>query len=810
MLRNLLTIAYRNLLRHKVFSFINITGLAIGIAASTLLLCYVSSELSYDDFHSNKENIYRIRFDSNKSDVLESSSAIGYYGAAPAIKENFQDVVNYVRLHRADGMYTYHPKIGQSVSYHEKKAFYSDSTVFSIFNFELIEGNKSKVLTTANSMVISESAAKKYFGLENPIGKTISLTTEWEGGDYLVEGVFKDVPDNSHIKFDFLIAIDGLLRNKQFKDGGWYWWNFYTYLVLQPDTDPANLEQKFLSVIETYLGNELRKTNRQEKFTLQRLSDIHLHSNLTSEAEVNGNNKTISALLIISFIIIGIAWLNYINLSTAKATERAREVGVRKLLGSNQRRLVIQFLLESAAITSIAIVLAALIVLSSLPFFQQLVGRSLVISFYNQISFWIPAIGLIVIGTFFSGLYPAFQLSSFQPAIALKGKVLQSNSGVNTRKLLVVIQFSASALLVVATLTIFKQLHFMRNQDLGMNIKQKVVVRAPKIVKGESYINEMDYFKNRLKTNLQVVSVSASSEVPGKEIFWSNEFRMQAEPESVRKLVSILAVDEDFIPTFDMTILAGRNFSKDRASDFGSTAIINESALKVLGLNNPEMAINQELTVGESTPKKIIGVVKDFHQQSLKEHNRPTIIDYIPWRQDYLTISVTGRDLRNTIASIESTYQNVFPNNAFEYFFLDDQFNLQYQTEEREWRLFILFALLSVVVASMGLFGLSSFLTIQRAKEIAVRKVLGASVVTITFLLSKDFVKLVLLALLFTVPIAWFLMKQWLMGFAYHIDVPLSGFFLSAVLMILVAFLTISFQTVKAAFTNPVDSLKNE
>jgi putative ABC transport system permease protein len=764
--------------------------------------------LSYDDFHSNKENIYRIRFDSYKSEVLESSSAIGYYGAPPALKENFPEIVNYVRLHRADGMYTYHPKSGQSVSYHEKKAFYSDSTVFSVFNFELIEGNKSKVLRTVNSLVISESAAKKYFGQENPIGKTISLTTQWEGGDYLVEGVFKDVPDNSHIKFDFLIAIEGLLKNKQFKDGAWYWWNFYTYLVLQPYSNPVNLEQKFSSVIETYLGNELRRTGRQEKFTLQSLSDIHLHSNLTSETEVNGNYKTISALLIVSFIIIGIAWLNYINLSTAKATERAREVGVRKLLGSNRRRLIIQFLVESATITLIAILLATVIVLSTLPFFNQLIGRTLVFS--SQFSFWIPAIGILIIGTFFSGLYPAFQLSSFQPIVALKGKVLQSNTKVNFRKLLVVFQFSASTLLIVTTLTIFKQLQFMRNQDLGMNIKQKVVVRAPKIVKGESYINEMDYFKNRLKTNSQVVSVSASSEVPGKEIFWSNEFRMQGEPESVRKLVTILAVDEDFIPTFDMKILAGRNFSKDRASDFGSATIINESALKVLGLNNPEMAINQELTVGESTPKKIIGVVKDFHQQSLKEHNRPTIIDYIPWSQDYLTISVTGHDLRNTITSIESTYHNVFPNNAFEYFFLDDQFNLQYQTEEREWRLFILFALLSVVVASMGLFGLSSFLTIQRAKEIAVRKVLGASVPTITFLLSRDFIKLVLLALVLTVPISWFLMKQWLMGFAYHIDVPLSGFVLSAVLMILIAFLTISFQTVKAAFTNPVHSLKNE
>ncbi|MBX2962125.1 MAG: ABC transporter permease [Cyclobacteriaceae bacterium] len=785
-------------------------GLAIGIAASTLLLGYVSSELSYDDFHSNNENIYRIRFDSYKSSVLESSSAIGYYGAAPAIKENFPEVLNYVRLHRADGMYTYHPQNGQSVSYHEKKAFYSDSTVFSVFNFQLIKGNKSKVLRTANSLVISESAAGKYFGQENPIGKTISLTTEWEGGDYLIEGVFKDVPDNSHIKFDFLIGIEGLLHNNQFKNGAWYWWNFYTYLVLQPGIDPTNLEQKFLSVIETYLGNELRKTDRQEKFALQRLSEIHLHSNLSSETEVNGNYKTISALLIVSFIIIGIAWLNYINLSTAKATERAREVGVRKLLGSNKRRLIVQFLVESVTITSIAIILAVVIVLSTLPFFHQLIGRSLVISIPNQISFWIPAIGIMVIGTFFSGLYPAFHLSSFQPVIALKGKVLQSKSGVHIRKLLVVIQFSASALLIIATLTIFKQLQFMRNQDLGMNIKQKVVVRAPKIIKGESYMNEMDYFKNRIKTNSQVVSVSTSSEVPGKEIFWSNEFRIQGEPESIRKLVNILAVDEDFIPTFNMTILAGRNFSKDRVSDFGSATIINESALKALGLNTPEQAIDQELTLGTATSKKIIGVIKDFHQQSLKEFSKPTIINYIPWRQDYITISITGQDLKNTIASIESTYRGIFPGNAFEYFFLDDQFNLQYQSEEREWKLFILFALLSVLVASMGLFGLSSFLTIQRAKEIAVRKVLGASVPAITFLLSKDFIKLVLVALVLTVPLSWFLMKQWLMGFAYHIDVPLPGFVLSAVLMVLIALLTISFQTIKAAFTNPVESLKNE
>jgi len=430
MLKSLIIIAYRNLFRHKVFSFINIMGLAIGIAASTLLLGYVSTELSYDDFHPNQENIYRIRFDNYKAGDLQSSSAIGYYGAAPAIKAGFPEVLDYVRFHRADGMYTYRPTQGQSVSYHEKKAFYSDSSVFSVFDFELLEGNTSTVLKNPKSLVISASAASKYFGKESPIGKTLSLITEWQGGEYIVEGVFKDVPDNSHLKFDFLLAIDGLLKNDQFKNGAWYWWNFYTYLVLKPGTNPTTFEQKFSGIIETYLGQQLKKTNSRETFNLQPLSDIHLRSNLTSEAEVNGNYRTVSVLLVVAFIILGIAWLNYVNLSTAKATERAREVGVRRLLGSNRSRLVIQFFVESVVLTFIAIIIAIIVVFITLPFFNQLIGKTIAISFSNQQTFWISTLGIMIFGTLLSGLYPAFQLSSFQPITALKGKILQNAGGV--------------------------------------------------------------------------------------------------------------------------------------------------------------------------------------------------------------------------------------------------------------------------------------------------------------------------------------------------------------------------------------------
>lgn len=809
MLQNLTLLAFRNLLRHKTFSFINILGLAIGLAASILLLGYVSTERSYDDVHTKKDNIYRVRFDNYKAGDLKSSSAIGYYGAAPEIKAGFPEVLDYVRFHRADGMYTYSPATGQPVSHHETKAYYADAAVFSVFDFELLEGNKSNVLSNPKSIAISATAAKKYFNTENPIGKTLSLTTEWEGGEYQVTGVFKDVPENSHIKFDFLLSIDGLLQNKQFKDGAWYWWNFYTYLLLRPETNHVNLELKFPGLIEKFLGKQLKRSNSQETFTLQPLSDIHLHSNLSSEAEVNGNHRTVSVLLILSFIIIGIAWLNYVNLSTAKATERAREVGVRRLLGSNKKRLILQFFAESLAVTSIAIVVAIGLVFIAHPFFNQLIGRPLSISFSNQLFFWISTLLIIITGTLLAGLYPAFKLSSFQPITALKGKIHQVTGGINIRKSLIVFQFFASAVLIVATLTIFRQLEFMRNQDLGMDIQQKIVIRAPKIIHADTYVTDMDYFKKTLKSNVQVASVSISSEVPGKEVFWTNEIRKTGEPETVKKIVNILAIDEDYIPTYDMTLLAGRNFTKDLATDPGESIIINESAIQTLGFISPEAAINQSITIGAVNSKRIVGVIRDFHQQSLKQENKPTIFNYIPWDQSYITISMIGKDIDHRIAGMESIFHTVFPNNAFEYFFLDEQFNLQYQADEREWKLFVLFAVLSVFVAGMGLFGLSSFVAIQRAKELAIRKVLGASVLRLSILLSTDFIKLILFALLFAVPLSWYLMKQWLMNFAYHIEVPWTGILIAALLTVFIALLTVGSQTLKAAITNPVDSLKS-
>lgn len=807
MLRNFIVIACRNLLHHKVFSCINMLGLAIGIAASLLLLQYVAYERSYDAFHTNADNIYRIQHDTYKSGVLESRSAITYYGAAPAIKENFREVTKYVRLHRADGMFNHYNNSGELISHYEKKAFYADSTFFDIFSFPLITGDKNKILRRPSSLIISESAAKKYFGNDNPVGKTISIATAWQGGDYHVEGVFSDLPDNSHLSFDFIFSIDNLLRNEQFKHGAWYWTNFYTYLLLKPETDPIAFEQNLYTVIDTHLGRDLRKINREEKFILQPLKDIHLYSNIGAEITVNGDYRLVSFLLVISFFITGIAWLNYINLSTAKATERAREVGMRKVFGSNKPQLIKQFLIEALLLTTLSAIIAAGLFAIATPYFMQLAGKEILPSFVSQTGFWVLALGILMLGSFLSGLYPAFVLASFHPLIVIKGKFIRNKSSATLRRTMVVFQFSAAILLIVATMTVYKQLEFMRNSDLGLAIAQKVILRAPRLIKKESYLNVMDNFKHTMLRHPDVTSVSTSSEVPGQEIFWTNEFRMDTDSDNVRRIASILAVDEDFIPAYEIKILAGRNFMKERASDYGGAVLINQSALSALGFKNAEMVINKELVLGNQF-RTIIGVVEDFHQQSLKNVKLPTIIQYIPWNMDYLTLSFSSSNVKGTMSAIEKVYRDIFPENAFEYFFLDDQFNQQYQTEERTWKIFILFSGLAILVACMGLFGLSSFMVIQRTKEVAIRKILGATVTNITLLLSKDLIVLVFLSFTIVTPIAAHIMNEWLLSFAYRIDIPWWAFILSGTLTAIIALLTVSFQAVRAALTNPVKSVK--
>ena len=809
LLRNDLFGAYRSLVRHRVFSLINLTGLTLGIASSLLLFQYVNFEFSYDRFHTNAPNIYRIRLDSYKSGAFQYSSAQSYHSESPALKEAFPQVLNYVRLHRADGMLNYYDKNGQTLSYFEQNGLYVDSSFFSIFSFPLIKGNRNSVLKNGNSMLMSESASKKYFGNGDPIGKVLSLKTEWESGEYVVEGIFKDVTENSHVKFDFLFSIEKLLVNQQFMNGGWYWMIFHNYLLVRPGKDVKELESGISSVINTHLASELRSANSVQKFVLQPLSDIHLHSNLTYEIDTNGNYQLVYFIVVIALLIMGIACLNYLNLSTAKSMERAKEVGIRKIMGSKRWQLIKQFLFESFLLMTIAIVLAVLLLFVLKPSFKELIGNDITADLFEQKNFWIAIGSVLSICMFLSALYPAIVLSSFQPISALKGKFIGSGRGERIRKMMVVFQFTASILLIIGTLTIGKQITFLQDLDLGMNVNQKLIIRAPRILKGESYLNEMSAFKNLLAQHPVITSIASSSEVPGRPIFWGHEFKLTQNPEEDKREFSVLSVDEDFIPTYGITLLAGRNFSNERPADFGGPVIINETAMAMLGIKDAENAIGQEIE-NDFSIKKIVGVIKDFHQESLKKSDLPIILYFIPWHNDYLTVSMNSQNVRADVEMITETYKKVFPGNAIEYFFLDDFYNRQYKSDMRFWNIFKIFSVLAIFIACTGIFGLSSLLISKRTKEVGIRKVLGSSEIGIVVLLSKDFLKLVFIAFLLSVPMAMFIMDKWLEGFAHRITIPMWIYLLSGGLALVIAMFTISFQAIRVALANPTKAIQCE
>ncbi|GAB3891876.1 ABC transporter permease [Larkinella knui] len=807
MIRNYIKVAWRHLLKSKAISSIMMFGLASSIAAFLLIAQYASAEFSYDEFHTNAENIYRIRLDDYKQGVLATSSVISYYAEAPAIKEAFPEVENFVRLHRADGMISYRKPTGELVSYHEKKAFYADSSLFNVFSFPLLKGSTNQVLRRPESVVISETMARKYFGPNNPIGKTLRLSTDWQGGDYVVEGIFADIPATSHIHFDFVFSIQNLLKNQQFATGGWYWTNFYTYLLLKPGTSPEALEGRLSSVIEKHIGNQLKKYKIRQTFVLQPLRSIHLYSQTASEVEANGKIGSVYVLILVAFLILAIGWLNYINLATARGIERAKEVGVRKAMGSKKGQLIKQFLVESFGLNLVSVLIGIGLFFLALPVFDDWIQATNGFHRLQKPLFWVISLTVVCLGFFFAGFYPAFILSSFKPIAILKGHLPKQAGGESSRKALVVFQFTASIFLIIATLVIHQQLNFMQQQDLGMNIDQKLIIKAPKVLRTDSFTNDIRFFKDQLLVHTFVQQVATSSEVPGQEIFWTDEWQRFHEAAADYKRCSMLAVDEDFIPTYKIKLLAGRNFKKELAPD-NDAVIINQSALKAFGFATAEQAINQE--IGNVIPKKIIGVVNDFHQQSLKTANRPLIFQHIPWNSTFLTVSLQGNTARESIAMLQKVYQEAFPGNAFEFFFLDDHFQQQYESDEQVAALLSWFAVLAISIACLGLLGLALFTAKNRTKEIGIRKVLGASTSSIVLLLSRDFLKPVGLAILLASPMAGYAMNWWLQEFAYKTDIRWWTFAAAGGLAAGIALVTVSFQSVKAALKNPVKSLRSD
>ncbi len=814
MFKNYLKITVRNLIKHKAFSVINILGLAIGMAAFLLLFQYVHFEQSYDNFHENADNIYRVRNDRIYSDVNDKSAgcppAVG-----PTLKKEFPEVLESARVYNirwANPVVTYiadeqsgKKSANREVSFNQDKMFYAEPSFLIMFSFPLIQGSSETALAELNTAIISQSSARIYFGDDNPMGKTIFVTNaNSDRTVFKITGVFKDVPENSHIKFEFLLSFKTLISsNREVADDYWGHNAFNTFVLLEPTADPVLLESKFPKMLDKY---EEPREDYIRKLILQPLRDIHLYSNLRYEPEINGDAKTVYFLMVIAVFIIIIAWVNYINLSTARSTIRAREVGVRKVLGSQRHQLIKQFIFESMLLNIIAFIFAVVAVKIAMPYFNQFTGKSLALLLWSPV--WILLGSVIILGAFLAGLYPAFILSSHNPLSVLKGQFTRSAKGINLRKVLVVFQFALSIILITSTLIVYKQLEFMRSQDLGMNMEQTLVLKTPMLWNNFSDLGRR--FKNEIRNYPSIKSVTLSSSIPGKG--YSNA------ASGIRPLNSQLEdgtrcffmdVDEEYFNQYQIPFLAGRNFTE--AHRWNESVILNEQAVKVFGLGEPESAVNQKIVLGGFGGQIVetVGVIKNYHHESLKSSMQPIIFNPLGMLK-YISLKIESRNINQTFTQIEDTWDEIFPEHPFEYFFLDESFNNQYKADLQFGKVFGLFAMLAICVSCLGLFGLISFTSEQRTKEIGVRKVLGASVSGIVRLLTIDFIRLVLFANAIAWPIAYFAMNRWLQNFAYQTNIGFATMGLAGTLTLIIALLTVIFQAIKAATANPVDAIKYE
>jgi putative ABC transport system permease protein len=786
MFKNYIKTAYRSLLKNKGFTFINIFGLALGLAICLLIVFYVVDELSYDRYNTKYDRIFRVNTDLKYGGVT-TNFAIAAPPVGDALVKEFPEVEKSTRIALANNLRI---KKGNEII-EEDKAVYCDPAIFDIFTLPMVEGDPKTALMGNNSMVISEKAAKKYFNTIHVVGKTLIMAND--GSVHKITGVIYDMPTQSHFNADFLLSLDA----NQGHD--WMGFTFNTYILLRPGADYKRLEAKFGALIQRHMNTRAFNYNKFAgggnyiKLSLIPLKHIHLKSNRQRELSPNGNIRYIYIFSVIAVFILILAYVNFINLSTARSANRAREVGVRKVLGSARKQLIAQFLSESVMLTLAATIVAMLTAWALLPFFNQLSGKHLAIT--SQMLIWLlPSLLVIVFSVgLLAGAYPAFFLSGFQPIDVLKGKLSAGFKGGAFRSVLVVFQFSISIFLIVGTLVVYNQLTYIKNKDLGFNREQVLVV------KNANALNNPKILKEEIKQLPGVVNATLTSFLPTGSNRWPNVFDFSS-GKSIQG--ELWTVDEDYLRTMGMQLATGRDFSDQFLTD-SSAAIINETTARKLGYTgNAHETINKKYHV--------IGVVKDFNFSSLRENVTPLVMVMAHDWMASLSIKVRTNSLPELMSRIEKTWKTFAPNQRFEYSFMDDDFNALYKNEQRMGQLFIIFAALAIFIACLGLFGLAAYAAEQRNREIGIRKVLGASVSAITVMLSRDFIKLVFISILIAAPIAWWAMHKWLQGFAYRQNIQWWVFAVTAIGAILIAVITISFQSIKAAVANPVDSLRSE
>jgi len=805
MLKNYLLVAFRNLSKNKAFSAINIVGLAIGMAACLLILQYVSFELSFDDFHIKKNRVFRINQDRYNNGKLSTQWAGGAFAPGNAFKADLPEIEEYVKIVGA----------GQTIAnYKDQKmviqnVYYVSDAFFKTFTFPLINGDPNTALKEPNTAVITRHIAGKLFHGLNPVGQTLYINTD---KPLKITGVMENMPANTHMNFDIMQSYATLLKenppNKDYNlDNAWLNDGCTTYLLLKPGVDPRKLEAKFIPIVKKAY-DKYPGSGEGGIYTLQPVKDIHLYSNRMLEFQPNGDGKSVYLLLGIAIFVIVIAWINYINLATARGIGRAKEVGVRKTLGSAKAQLITQFMLEAMMLNAMAIGLALLIIMACLPAFANISGMQMGFTLFTKAAFWLAVLGIFVLGSFFSGFYPAIVLSAFRPVEVMKGKILASPRGVVLRKGMVVFQFAASIFLLIGSLTVFKQLKYMQSQKLGVKIDQTLVIKAP-LVKVDSFYRSMSSFKHECLAQAAVKSVTVSTSIPGEPVGWNaGGIKLVGSDQSTSKQYRIIGADYDYLNAYDIKLIAGRKFSKE-FGDEPHKVVFNKKAVEQLGFSKPADALGKRIDFWGQV-YEIIGVADNFHQQSLHDAYDAIIFRCIPDVRGQVSVKVSTTNIPQTIAELKQTWASFFPGDQFDYFFLDQFFNKQYKTDQRFGQVFGVFTGIAIFVACLGLFGLVSYTIVQRTKEIGIRKVLGASVNSILTLLYKDFALLVVVSFIISAPIGWYAIHQWLQTYAFRMDINFLLFVIPFFLVLLVAFATVSFLSVKAALMNPVKSLKTE
>lgn len=794
MLKSYFKTTLRALRKQKLFTLINVFGLAVGLSVALLILLYLQAELSYDKSYARGEQIYRVL---RKSEVNAQGYLIGITSApyAPALKNDLPESIrDALRVLPGDGLVKY-----ANHTFLEKKFFLVDENFFEFFSFPFAKGDPASALVNPNGVVLTAAMAHKYFGAEDPMGQTLRVDERY---DFIVTGVLAEKLARTHLDFDFIASLKSLEGEEWLND----WWNnnFLTYVLIDNPQEAQRVEARLPAFIDKYLGEDFKRNGRRIDVTLQPLAEVYFQNDIRYEGGVrHGDKKAIYIFGALALFILAIACINYMNLTTARAGRRAREIGVRKVLGAPRNRLVMQFLGESFLLTALAVLLAIAASELVLPWFNVAFALDLALNFSDPVLLS-ALFGLLLFVALLAGSYPAFLLSGVLPVRVLNGRFSQQAADVLIRKGLVVFQFGISAALIVATLLIGKQLDFMRHKDLGFQGKPVLIVP----INNSEMRRQQETFVTRVRQETGIINATAISGHPG-DFHDAMSFAIAGKDENFR--MRTVYTDFDYAETLGLEIVAGRNFSRDFATDKAHAALLNETAVRMLGWSNEEaLGKTMRRTMFDSARSQVVGVVRDFHFSSLKETIDPLFISMRPAVIRVFALKIEPANLQAALAAAQKQWEALTPAYPFEFAFLEETFFQLYQQEQRESKLFTIFAVIAIVIACLGIFALASFAAEARTKEIGIRKVLGASVSSVFGLLSKEFMRLVVIANFVAWPLAWFAMHNWLQDFAYRTSIDWQLFALAGGMVLLIALLTVSAQAIKAALANPVESLRYE